>query len=125
MTTPLTLEAVRAEFSQWRSTRTSTRETVPVTLQEHALALLHQHKQSHVISALGLNHSTLKRWQMARHQAAGFVSLPSTPDVFTASPSMQATIIHPNGLQLQLKAFSNQQLADLVQRLHSLPGVTQ
>jgi len=113
----LNLDAVVSDFNHWRGTRLSSREGVPGVLQKKALALLCQYKQSQVISALALNHSTLKRWRVAHHYDAGFVQLPSVTEPPHAQFSAQVTIDYPNGCQMQIKGLNSDQLTNLVRDL--------
>ena len=63
MANPLTLESVSAAFDHWRQNRTSRKESVPISLREHAIKLLAHHSKSRVIEALKINHSMLKQWR--------------------------------------------------------------
>ncbi len=73
---PQSLEAVEAQFAQWRRTRTQL--PTPLALKEQAVGLLAEHRISSVCQRLRINHEMLKRWQreLAAEPAAGFVALP-------------------------------------------------
>ena len=99
------LESVASAFDHWRNTRTSRKQAVPTRLREQAIELLSQHKKSHVISALKINHSMLKRWQQkddAVASGATFVALVNeTPDP-EASSCLQITLRNHLGGEMSI-----------------------
>ncbi len=99
-----TLALVAAAFSDWRNSRTSGNGRIPTPLREQAVALLEQYSKAQVISALGINHSALKRWQNTNPQLdTGFVALPNIP--ITAEDAkifstLNITLNHPSGTEM-------------------------
>ena len=56
----LTLSEVEQQFSQWRSTRSHTKEATPEPFLESARSLLSAHKASEIARTLGINPRKLK-----------------------------------------------------------------
>ena len=81
-----TLEAVRAEFEQWRQNKPYLRSPTPNELKSRALALLAHHSPGDICKALGITRSMLKTWQgpirpdsAAAAEIIEFVALPIEP----------------------------------------------
>ncbi|MGF1529217.1 MAG: hypothetical protein ACFCBW_20900, partial [Candidatus Competibacterales bacterium] len=58
---PLSLETVAKALNAWRRHRRG--RQVPTPLRRQVVALLAHYAISHVVNALALNHTTVKRWQ--------------------------------------------------------------
>jgi hypothetical protein len=81
-----TLEAVQAEFRQWRQHKPYLRSPTPNELKGRALALLAHHSPVDVCKALGITRCMLKTWQgpvrpdsAATAETIEFVTLPIEP----------------------------------------------
>lgn len=71
------LEAARGQFESWRSSKRRTREPIPQSLWETAIALTRKHSITEVSKCLGLNFTDLKK----RVSGAGCISR-REPDTF-------------------------------------------
>jgi len=110
MKQPVTLESVATAFNHWRLSRVSLNQAVPDALREQALALLIDHKKSHIIVALKINHSALKKWlQTSDTLNPAFVSLPSPS---SETQGTAATVIPHNitGLSITLHHASGTEM---------------
>jgi len=122
MANPLTLESVSAAFDHWRQNRTSRKESVPISLREHAIKLLAHHSKSRVIEALKINHSMLKQWRhKGERSAPTFVVLP--PPKPEATSSLQITLRNPQGAEMHITgSVTADQLCRLTQSFMSPPS---
>ena len=111
MTSSLDLTAVQHQFEHWRQTRTHHREPTPLSLRQLAVTLCEHYPISQVVAALKLNHAMITAWRESAVQA-GFVPIDVSPSPpLTAT---QATLMHPNGTQLQLTGLDAQGLQQLI-----------
>ena len=87
------LTQLQADFSQWRMTRKG-RGKIPLELKQRAVGLLASYKISTILNALGLNHSTFKKWQHNEESPQPFIALPSPVSVDSSSTndSMKLTV---------------------------------
>ena len=98
------LESVVKQFTSWREASHRERHT-PKSLKQQAVALKSQYSVSQIINALGINHSSLKRWssQSEQGEPSAFISLPALfPEEKSSAPQLLACCKFPNGIQLQL-----------------------
>lgn len=116
------LEAVVSEFDHWREQRIHRREAIPSPLRRRAVALLQHYKKAHVLSALRINTTMLKRWQGAVEEPSTFVAL-SSPVETVPSSSLHITLRHPRGAQLHITgAITASQLSSLAQSFIAAQG---
>ena len=83
-----TLAEVVAELNAWRNQ--GRQGAIPHPIREQAVALLADHKVSHVIDALGINHRMMRQWRQQYPTQAHLqsdVSAPThTPAFVTLAP---------------------------------------
>lgn len=99
-----TLESTVAAFGHWRKTRRSGKTAVPTALRQQAIGLLARYKQSHIITALHINHGMFKQWQSASPVSVStpaFIPLiaDETPGSNLTSP-LNITLHHPSGSKM-------------------------
>ena len=74
------LATVVKAFEQWRQTRHNSTQITPTELRQQAVSLLEYFSSSHIMAALHISGSNLKRWsqqqQQSTEQVAEFVPLP-------------------------------------------------
>ena len=118
------LDAVSALFQQWRSQSVCRRTETPLELRTQAVALLQDYPRSHVVKALGINHTMLKQWQanpVAAQSSPAFIPL----SVHRVSPptACELALDFGNGSQATLRGdFS---LAELTTLLRGLNATTE
>lgn len=124
MTHPITLNSVATAFAHWRKARRSRREPVPVNLQRQAIELLAHYKQTHVLNALKINHTLLKRWQQnSVAPQVDFVSLPPQVCQTPAERALEVTLSNRFGAQMTITgSLSAEQLAELTRSFTSAQG---
>ena len=87
-TSSLTLAQVVAELNAWRTQ--GRQGAIPHPIREQAVALLADHKVSHVIDALGINHRMMRQWRQQyppQRDPQSDVSAPTrTPAFVTLAP---------------------------------------
>ena len=121
--TPITalnkLDAVSALFQQWRNQHTGRRTETPLELRTQALALLESHPRSHVVKALGINHTMLKQWQMSTTPAdSASAFLPVSLPTALPQATRELTLVFGNGSQATLRGdFSLTELTTLLRGL--------
>ncbi len=99
---PSPLEQLANEFSAWRRSGLA-RKATPLTLRQQAVKLKSSYRVSHIITALGINYSTLKRWSAGENTSAPqFIALP--PDIDTPTITADVLCELPNGIRLTLNA---------------------
>jgi len=99
-----TLESTAAAFDHWRKARTSGKTAVPTALRQQAIGLLARYKQSHIITALKINHGMFKQWQSSSPVSGStptFIPLiaDETPQPDLTSP-LNITLHHPSGRKM-------------------------
>ena len=120
-----TLEEVKSRFEQWRTSRRK-KTRIPDELRKQVLALLKQYPKTKVLRTLGINSSQLKDWikiKPTENKASAIQFIPIESHPLTHSqPSLEhnqpleAQLINSHsGIQIQVKCYSQQQLADLLQ----------
>ena len=131
MTHPLSLDAVQAEFQQWRQQRAYPRSAVPEDLRQKALALRADFSLSKITKALGITYDMLRAWggqdnkkiSKAGHSAAlDFISLPTTElETSVAIDSVQLRCELPNGHRWCLQgAFSPELLTAFIRSVQAV-----
>ena len=82
MSPQYSLEAVAANFNQWRETRHSNREITPPFLQKQVAALQKQHKAITIRNALNISSAAFNRWcktyntQQEASSCPSFITIP-------------------------------------------------
>jgi len=113
------LESVAKQFTSWRTSRHKGQNT-PISLKEQAVALKSDYPVGKIVTTLGINHSTLKRWS-ENHEApkqSTFISLPAAIPASNTTPSLFITCEFPNGILLTL---TEEQLNnELLSRIYDL-----
>ncbi len=116
----LSLESVAKQFTSWRATRHKGKNT-PTSLKEQAVALKSHYPVGKIVTALGINHSALKRWSENNEASTQptFISLPATIPEGNTTPSLLfITCEFPNRVLLRL---TEEQLNhDLLSRIYNL-----
>ena len=99
-----TLESTAAAFNHWRKTRTSGKTAVPTALRQQAIGLLARYKQSHIITALNINHGMFKQWQSSSPVPVSTpVFIPLIADETHRSDltsPLNITLHHPSGSKM-------------------------
>lgn len=113
------LESLATQFTQWRAARASRRTPVPLVLRQQTLALLGSQPKSHIIKALGINHSMLKNWQtQASEPSPANHFIPCPTEVAALAPALAFTVTASHGATLTITGdFSPAQLAAFAQGL--------
>ncbi len=105
---PSPLTQLANDFAIWRSNRLG-RKAIPLALRQRAVDLRSSCRVSHIITALGINYSTLKRWSEnpSGKSAPDFISLPPLPPN-TDAPKITTDVLCelPNGIRLTLNSQS-------------------
>ena len=110
---PITLEEVRDQFAQWRTTRPKGRNRIPDELWQRAIDLVGCHTVNEVARSLSLNHSELKSRYEAGHLPA---STPVSPDhPRFVELSWEARTIAVTGCVLELEGAGGRKLKVSVQ----------
>jgi hypothetical protein len=137
MSTPLTLESLKAEFDRWRKQKKHAQSRTPTSLKKKAVALLNQYPQATILKALKIPEHRFTSWQGADPNAVtfdddpgtstiGFVPLPIPAQQDSAQRTAQTMTFkatHPSGLQWSLEGeFSVSQLSAVLTALSPLPG---
>lgn len=115
MTNPTSLEALQAEFKQWRESQPSKRPRIPAHLKERAIALRTDYSANKIIQALGINSTMLNKWSnvseiQKQPDPIRFVSLPQSeltehqPKALSSNTSsIQLEFEQPNGNRWRIK----------------------
>ena len=101
------LKQLADEFNLWRSHRPG-RKAIPLALRQQVVDLKSSYRVSHIITALGINYSTLKRWSAdaSSEVAPNFIALPVLlPNTDTATTTDVLCEL-PNGIRLTLSSQS-------------------
>jgi len=121
MNSAISLETVAKHFAAWRMNRqTLGRSVTPIHLQQEAVTLKSNHSKKEITEALGINHSTLKRWAAAQDTTTlGFVELTTEPiDIALEVSSNNASCEFPNGMRLTLPV--NEISSNLLQQISQI-----
>ncbi|MDX9789158.1 MAG: hypothetical protein RBT11_20465 [Desulfobacterales bacterium] len=94
----ISLETVAQRFEQWRSSRSSKRERIPLELWHAAAALCHSYSINKVCRRLGLSNTDLKLRVSPEKTSTGFVQL----DSGCFSGQWHLTCDRPDGASLRL-----------------------
>jgi len=100
----LTLENVKQAFDLWRTER-SKHGPIPEYLTEQAISLVGRYTKIDITSALGINHSALKRWLNKKTVQTHFVPLHTPAEIAvtpTAPNTIELTIDFNKGMQIRL-----------------------
>jgi hypothetical protein len=122
------LQSAVLAFEQWRNTRTHGAAKIPEALRQQSIQLLPHYKVSHIIRALKLSHSQLKRWEHKGLKKVPaqtrFIQLPEENTVpanvndALNTGSLTVELQFPQGTQLRLSGnLSETMLSTLVQTL--------
>lgn len=98
------LQQLTDEFVAWRKSRHGGQPT-PLVLRQQAVALRSSHRLSHILAALGINYSTLKRWsaETAVTPVSTFIALPTLAAELKDPDSSNDVLCElPNGVRLTL-----------------------
>tara|TARA_B100001059_G_C17805687_1_gene568971 strand:- start:1715 stop:2113 length:399 start_codon:yes stop_codon:yes gene_type:complete len=107
MSPQYSLEAVAANFNQWRETRHSNREITPPFLQKQVAALQKQHKAITIRNALNISSAAFNRWcktyntQQEASSCPSFITIPPE-DLKVGEDQKESTVLceFPNGVRL-------------------------
>jgi len=114
------LESVAMQFASWRTTGDKGKNT-PALLREQALALKSHYPVGKIVTALGINHSALKRWSENNEASKQptFIALSATlPETNAIRPPSFTFCEFPNGIVLRL---SEEQLnSGLLSKIYDL-----
>jgi transposase-like protein len=111
MSTPLSLEAVQAEFQHWRANKAGPKTRIPAQLKQRAVDLCESYSSAKIIKALGINSSMLKNWSKQpassnepSNGAIEFIALPmeENKSQIKADP-LHLELVQPNGNQWRLQ----------------------
>ncbi len=103
---PSSLEQLSEQFARWRQTRSSSQQATPLSLRQQAVKLKDAYPKRLIVTSLGINHSTLKRWsaeQLQPHQRSTFVELDESVGrrgEVIAAPTRSVVCQLPNGIDL-------------------------
>ena len=90
------LATVVKAFEQWRQTRHNSTQVTPTELQQQAVTLLEYFSSSHIMAALHISGSNLKRWsqqqQQSTEQVTEFVPLPLVEQPVPAQLNLELTL---------------------------------
>ena len=116
MSPQYSLEAVAANFNQWRETRHSNREITPPFLQKQVAALQKQHKAITIRNALNISSAAFNRWcktyntQQEASSCPSFITIPPE-DLKVGEDQKESTVLceFPNGVRLSFNEKSLEQ----------------
>jgi len=121
MNPAISLETVAQHFVAWRtSCQTNGRSVTPIHLQQEAVTLKSNHSKKEITKALGINHSTLKRWSATQETTnSNFIALAAEDiDIATEITSGNASCEFPNGIRLTLSV--NELSSNLLQQIYQI-----
>lgn len=121
MNSAISLETVAQHFAVWRKNRQPHGSSVtPIQLQQEAVTLKRHYSKKEITKALGINHSSLKRWSATQESTnPGFIAL-ATEDIESAMENVSgsARCEFPNGIQLVLPV--NKLSSSLLQQIYQI-----
>lgn len=126
MKTQHTLSSVQADFAHWRQHKSSSRERIPGSLKQRAVALLKDHSPSRITNTLRISRTQFNSWLSEREvalndEAIEFITLPSDPvlpETSDISSGVTLNLTQPNGNQWSLCGdLTPTQLTTFVQTL--------
>ena len=121
MNSAISLETVVQHFAVWRTSRQPHGSSVtPIHLQQEAVTLKSNHSKKEITKALGINHSTLKRWSATQEATIqGFIALAAEEiEPAIEMSSSKASCEFPNGIRLTLPV--NELSSNLLQQIYQI-----